>query len=154
MGLPPRNDHLEPSLRDAINAANENQTAAHEALPMDKFEPRRLGSAEKSLHKRMRLASRAKKSDYASYHAVRKAGEKVRYLLEFFEPLRSKKQFKSAKALKKIQKRFGVLNDAVASEELLLQNTHLLQDDISAGNALAALEKERRRRMRAAARLL
>lgn len=96
----------------------------------------------------------AKRSDYAAYHEVRKAGKKVRYLLEFFEPLLPKKQLKSTKELKKIQKRFGALNDVVASEELLRGKRDIFPDDTSAANALAALEKERKRRVRAAAKLL
>jgi hypothetical protein len=43
----------------------------------------------------MRRASHAKRSDYASYHEVRKAGKKVRYLLEFFEPLLARKHSSS-----------------------------------------------------------
>jgi CHAD domain-containing protein len=101
----------------------------------------------------MRPASHAKRSDYASYHEVRKAGKKVRYLLEFFEPLLPKKQLKSAKELKRIQKRFGALNDVVASLELLRGKRDIFPDDVSAANALAALEKERKRRVRAAAKL-
>jgi CHAD domain-containing protein len=102
----------------------------------------------------MRRASHAKRSDYAACHEVRKAGKRVRYLLEFFEPLLTKKQLKSAKELKKIQKRFGALNDVVASEELLRGKRDIFPDDASAANALAALEKERKRRVRAAAKLL
>jgi CHAD domain-containing protein len=127
---------------------------AHERTPLSKFARKRLTSAEESLHKRMRQASHAKRSDYAAYHEVRKAGKKVRYLLEFFEPLLAKKHLKSTKELKRIQKRFGALNDVVASEELLRGNRNVFPDDASVKTALAALEKERRRRVRAAAKLL
>jgi CHAD domain-containing protein len=102
----------------------------------------------------MRHASRGKRSDYASYHEVRKAGKKVRYLLDFFEPLLAKRQLKMAKELKRLQKRFGALNDVVASEELLSSNSDLFGGEDAVRNAMAALEKERKRRVRAAAKLL
>jgi CHAD domain-containing protein len=145
---------IKTALREALKNANRQLNTAHERTPLSKFARKRLRSAEESLHKRMRRASHAKRSDYAAYHEVRKAGKKVRYLLEFFEPLLPKKQLKSAKELKKIQKRFGALNDVVASEELLRGKRDIFPDDASLANALAALDKERKRRVRAAAKLL
>ncbi|MGE8473570.1 MAG: CHAD domain-containing protein, partial [Paraburkholderia hospita] len=58
------------------------------------------------------------------------------------------------KPLKKLQKRFGALNDVVASEQLLRDNQALFADEAAAGHALDALAKERKRRVRAAAKLL
>jgi CHAD domain-containing protein len=113
-----------------------------------------MAAAQKSLDKRMRRARRAKKSDYASYHAVRKAGKKVRYLLEFFEPLLGKHQVKSLRGLKKLQGRFGKLNDIVASEALIRVNRDRLGGDRSVRRALARLERKRKRRLNAAARML
>jgi CHAD domain-containing protein len=46
-------------------------------------------------------ASRGKRSDYASYHEVRKAGQKVQYMLDFFEPLLAKKQLKNSEGAEK-----------------------------------------------------
>jgi CHAD domain-containing protein len=146
--------NIKTALREALKNANKELNTAHERTPLSKFARERLRSAEESLHKRMRRASHAKRSDYASYHEVRKAGKKVRYLLEFFEPLLVKKQLKSAKELKRIQKRFGALNDVIASEELLRGKRDIFPDDASVDNALTALEKERKRRVRAAAKLL
>jgi CHAD domain-containing protein len=145
---------IKTALREALKNANRELNTEHERTPLSKFARKRLRSAEGSLHKRMRRASHAKRSDYAAYHEVRKAGKKVRYLLEFFEPLLPKKQLKSAKELKKIQKRFGALNDVVASEEPLRGKRDIFPDDASLANALAALDKERKRRVRAAAKLL
>ena len=102
----------------------------------------------------MRLAGHASRSDYAAFQAVRKAGKKVRYLLEFFEPSPKKKQMKGVKQLKKIQKRFGELNDVVASENLVKANLDVFRDRSSAEGGLAALGKERNRRMKEAAKLL
>jgi CHAD domain-containing protein len=52
----------------------------------------------------MRHVSKSGRVDYASYHNVRKAGKKVRYLLDFFKGSLSKKQLKSTKGLKKLQR--------------------------------------------------
>ena len=145
---------INSELRDALEAANRELDALHQRTPLKQFARKRVESAERSLHKRMRRASRAKKSDYESYHEVRKAGKKVRYLLEFFEPMLSRKQLKSAAALKKLQKRFGALNDVVASEDLLRRQPEVFQEPEEFRRAMAALEKERKRRVRAAAKLL
>jgi len=145
---------IKSTLEDAFADSSEALSAMHKHTPVRKFSRKRLESAEKSLHKRMRHAAQARRSDYATYHEVRKAGKKVRYLLDVFEPVLTKKEMKSVKELKKIQKRFGALNDVVASEEVLRNNPHIFRDDASTRSALAALEKERKQRARAAAELL
>jgi hypothetical protein len=53
-----------------------------------------------------------------------------------------------------LQKRFGALNDVVASEQLLRDSQNLFADERDAAHALNALAKERKRRMRAAAKML
>jgi CHAD domain-containing protein len=142
------------ALRDTLKEANRELNTAHVRTPLPKFARKRLGEAQKSMAKRMKRAARARRSDYASYHEVRKAGKKLRYLTEFFEPMLAKKQLKAIKPLKKLQKRFGALNDVVASEQLLRDNQALFADEAAAGHALDALAKERKRRVRAAAKLL
>lgn len=142
-------------LRDALaETTGALQHQPHERTPLKKFARKRVAAAEKSLNKRIRHAGRAKRSDYAAYHEVRKAGKKVRYLLEFFEPLLTKKQLKPLKGLKKLQKRFGTLNDVVASEELLRGNREIFGNGQDFKAAFTALEKLRQRRVRAAAKLL
>jgi CHAD domain-containing protein len=142
-------------LRDALaDASGALRHQAHERTPLKKFARKRVAAAEKSLNKRMREAAHAKRSNYASYHDVRKAGKKVRYLLEFFEPLLTSKQLKTLKGLKKLQKRFGTLNDVVASEEILRGNGDIFSNDREVKAAFTALEKQRRRRVRAASKLL
>jgi CHAD domain-containing protein len=146
--------NVKTALRDALKEANRELNTAHERTPLPKFARKRLASAQKTMAKRMKRAARAKRSDYASYHEVRKAGKKLRYLTEFFEPVLASKQLKAIKALKKIQKRFGELNDVVASEQLLRDNPGVLADEALTARALDALSKERKQRMRAAAKLL
>ena len=146
---------IHSELQDALKDATETLHRTRKTTPLKKFARKRVAAAEKSLHKRMRRARHAKGSDYTSYHDVRKAGKKVRYLLEFFEPLLSKRQLKTRKGLKKLQKRFGALNDVVASEELLRGNSRdIFGNSRAVATALGALEKQRKRRVCAAAKLL
>ncbi|MFL6685907.1 CHAD domain-containing protein, partial [Paraburkholderia graminis] len=107
-----------------------------------------------SLMKRAKRARHAKRSNYAAFHDVRKAGKKLRYLLEFFEPVLSGSHKRTLKRLKQVQKRFGTLNDIVASEVLLRDNAGLFAGSGDAADVLQWLHKERKRRMRSAAGLL
>jgi CHAD domain-containing protein len=145
---------VKPMLRDALHSANRALNTAPQRTPLERFARRRFASADRSLRKRVRRAAQAKRGDYASLHDVRKAAKKVRYLLEFFEPLLAKKQRKTLKPLKKVQKRLGELNDVVASEALLQRNLDVFPDAQAAQAALAMLGKARKRRMKAAAKLL
>lgn len=144
---------VKQTLREAMSEANRELNTAAQRTPLTKFARQRVVAAQKQLKKRMRVASRKGRSDYASFHEVRKAGKKVRYLLEFFEPLLGKKQRKGLKNLKRVQKRFGELNDVVASRDLLLEHRAALPDG-AADRALRVLEKEQKRRFKAAAKLL
>lgn len=141
-------------LHDALTASSKELNTAHERVSLRKFADKRVSTSEKSLRERIRRASRAKRSEYPAFHDVRKAGKKVRYLLEFFGPVLDGGHGRTLKRLKKIQKRFGALNDVVASEALLRQNTTLLANEGAADSALHWLKKERKRRMAAASKLL
>ncbi|SAK99857.1 CHAD domain-containing protein [Caballeronia pedi] len=148
------NTDLRKLLRDAIREANRELNTSSERTPLGKFARKRVSAAQKQLEKRMQLASKVGSSDYNSYHNVRKAGKKVRYLIEFFEPLLQKRQRKSLKELKQLQKRFGGLNDVVASRDLLIANRGALPEGASIDAALRLLKKEQRRRLKAASKLL
>jgi CHAD domain-containing protein len=141
-------------LQDALTSANKELNTARERVPLQKFADKRVTASERSLNKSIKRASQAKRSNYAAFHDVRKAGKKVRYLLEFFEPILSVSHKRVLKRLKQIQKRFGTLNDIVASEMLLRDNMSLLAGSGDTDAALDWLKKERKRRMRAAAGLL
>ncbi|MFL9861114.1 CHAD domain-containing protein [Paraburkholderia madseniana] len=141
-------------LQDALTSANKELNTARERVPLQKFADKRVTASERSLNKRIKRASQAKRSNYAAFHDVRKAGKKVRYLLEFFEPILSGSHKRVLKRLKQIQKRFGTLNDIVASEMLLRDNMSLLAGSGDTDATLDWLKKERKRRMRAAAGLL
>ncbi|WP_341317978.1 CHAD domain-containing protein [Paraburkholderia sp. IMGN_8] len=98
--------------------------------------------------------SHAKRSNYTSFHDVRKAGKKLRYLLEFFGLVLHGGHKRTLKLLKQIQKRFGTLNDVVASEMLLRDNAALLAGSGDTDAVLHWFERERKRRLRPAAGLL
>jgi CHAD domain-containing protein len=136
-------------LRDAPNRAL--STDAQRTV-LKKFARTRLSSAQDVLRKRMKRASQAQTSDYASFHEVRKTGKKVRYLLEFFEPLLRKKQRRDLKDLKRLQMRLDALNDVVASRDLLNSHVASLPQAVGAKPALRALHKEQKKRVKAAAK--
>jgi CHAD domain-containing protein len=107
-----------------------------------------IESSPKATEKAYAPRRKADSSDYNSYHGVRKARQKVRYLIDFFEPLLDKKRRKMLKNLKRLQKLFGALNDVVASQELLSARRASLPRCANAEHALHSLEKEQRRRSR------
>ncbi|KND59355.1 Adenylate cyclase [Candidatus Burkholderia verschuerenii] len=145
---------LKKTLHDAVSEANRELNTSSARTPLTKFARKRVSVAQKQLKKRMRVASKTHGSDYASYHEVRKAGKKVRYLIEFFEPLLDKRKRKGLKQLKRLQKRLGMLNDVVASRDLLKTHRASLPDASSADKALKALKRKQKRRMNAASKLL
>jgi CHAD domain-containing protein len=142
-------------LRDALATTSAELHATHEAdIALRKFAAERIGASERALKQRIKRARRAKRSNYAAFHDVRKAGKKLRYLFEFFGPVLESSHKRTLKRLKKIQKRFGMLNDTVASTALLREHAASLAgaDDIDA--TLDWLDRKRKRRLRAASGLL
>ncbi|MFT4069248.1 CHAD domain-containing protein [Paraburkholderia sp.] len=142
-------------LRDVFASTSAELNVAHESrIALHQFAAKRVDASKRSLKKRIKRAGRAKRSNYAAFHDVRKAGKKLRYLFEFFGPVLEGGHKRTLKRLKKIQKHFGKLNDVVASEALLRENAELL---IGAGDLDAALDwlgRQRKRRMRAVVGLL
>jgi CHAD domain-containing protein len=121
---------------------------------LQEFAGRRVEASEKTLRRCTRRAGRVKKAEYTALHDVRKAGKKVRYLLELFGPVLSGRHQETLKRLRKVQDKLGELNDVVASENLLRDNAALLSALGNAESTLAWFRKERKRRMRAAASIL
>ncbi|SDR38895.1 CHAD domain-containing protein [Paraburkholderia fungorum] len=141
-------------LHDALSITARELNTSHDRVLLRKFAEKRVAAAERSLKKRMKRARGAKKSNYIAFHNVRKAGKKVRYLLEFFEPVLKGAHKRTLKRLKQIQKRFGALNDVVASEQLLRDNATSIPGSADPSAALDWLRTERKRRIRSAVRLL
>jgi CHAD domain-containing protein len=142
-------------LRDALASTSAELNVAHvPRIALHKFAAKRVKASERSLKKRIRRARDAKRSNYAAFHDVRKAGKKLRYLFEFFGPELKGGHKRTLKHLKQIQKRFGKLNDTVASEALLRENAEMLAGAGNMDAALDCLSKQRKRRIGAAAELL
>jgi CHAD domain-containing protein len=142
-------------LRDAFASTTAQLNTAHAPrIALHKFAAKRVKASERTLNKRIKRARRAKRSNYAAFHDVRKAGKKLRYLFEFFGPHLQDGRKHPLKRLKRLQKRFGELNDTVASATLLHDNAALLAGSGDLDAALKCLDKQRKRRLRAAAELL
>ena len=148
------NADMKTLLHNALAETSQALNSTETRRPLQAFTDGRVAASEKDLTRRIRRAAKTKRSDYAAFHDVRKAGKKVRYLLELFGPVLSGRHQKTLKRLKKIQKRFGELNDVIASEALLRENGELLNAVGDPEVTLAWFRKVRKRRMRAAAALL
>ena len=85
---------------------------------LHEFADRRVEASEKTLRRCTRRAGRVKKAEYTALHDVRKAGKKVRYLLELFGPVLSGRHQETLKRLRKVQDqdKLGELNDVVDCE--------------------------------------
>jgi CHAD domain-containing protein len=145
---------LKHALRDMLHKMNRELNTAPHRTSVKSLARKRVQAARKTLRKRIRHARQAKRSDYDAWHAVRKGGKKLRYVLEFFGPELPRRETKRLKPLKKLQKRFGMLNDTVATERLLDSNREVFADAASADAALATLDRARKQRLRRAAKLI
>ncbi|MEX3934993.1 CHAD domain-containing protein [Paraburkholderia phymatum] len=141
-------------LHSALASASKKLNTAPERHALQKFAAKRVRTAERSLRKTLRGASHAKRFDYEALHDVRKAGKKVRYLLEFFGPMLDDGHGHTLAHMKKLQQCFGELNAVIASIALLRDNTSLFADEQDASAALLYLKDQRKRRQREAVRLL
>ena len=145
---------LRHALRAMLHKLNRELNTSPRRTSVKRLARERVRAARRSLLKRKRRARHARQDEYAAWHDVRKGAKKLRYLLEFFEPILPRREIRRLKPLKKLQNRFGLLNDALATEQLLLNHREVFSDDANANAALAALRRERKRRRRAAAKLL
>ncbi len=145
---------LRHALREMLHKVNQALNTAPRRTSIEGLAQDRVRAARQDLKKRVRRAGRAAKSDYAAWHDVRKAAKRLRYTLEFFAPILPRRDVQRLKPLKKIQKRFGYLNDAVATERLLHAHREIFTDDTSAEAALAALRHASKRLQRRAAKLI
>lgn len=145
---------LRHALREMLHKVNQALNTAARRASIERLASDSVDAARRALKKRVRHAGKAKKSDYAAWHDVRKGAKKLRYTLEFFEPMLPRRDAKRLKPLKKLQQRFGDLNDAVATERLAQDHREIFADAASADAALAALRQERKRRQRRAGKLI
>ncbi|SDR52321.1 CHAD domain-containing protein [Paraburkholderia fungorum] len=121
-------------------------------LPIRAFAKKRVRLARRTLQKRSKRAARGEPTHEEDLHDVRKAGKKLRYLLEFFQPVLNDSRGRDIKALTSVQNKLGQFNDIAASESLIRSSTF---NEVPAGvlqESLQWLAKQKCRRMRAASR--
>ncbi|WP_321815574.1 MULTISPECIES: CHAD domain-containing protein [unclassified Paraburkholderia] len=145
---------LHHALREMLHKVNHALNTARRRTSIERLASECVRDARRSLKKRVRRASKAEKGDYAAWHDVRKAAKKLRYTLEFLAPMLSRRDTKRLKPLKRLQKRFGNLNDAVTVERLMQDHREIFKDDASADQSLGVLKRERKQCQRRAARLI
>ncbi|NLP64717.1 CHAD domain-containing protein [Paraburkholderia sacchari] len=148
------NPATKTQLLGVLSQTSDELVARQDRQPLQAFSDERVAISESQLRRRMRRASKAKRSNFAAFHDVRKAGKKARYLLELFGPVLSRGHRKTLNELKEVQKRFGALNDVVASENLLRDNAPLLAATGEPERTLKWFKQERERRLRAVAALI
>ncbi|WP_106857274.1 CHAD domain-containing protein [Caballeronia novacaledonica] len=145
-------DDVESFLNDVLLRAQMQLESSCNDLPIRDFAEDRVRRAERALKKRSRYASRNETAHEEDLHDVRKAGKKLRYLLEFFQPVIKGGHDRTIKELTSVQNKLGLFNDIAASETLIRSASF---DDVPpevVQESLQWLEKQKCRRMRAAAR--
>ncbi|MCP3722700.1 CHAD domain-containing protein [Paraburkholderia sp. CNPSo 3272] len=147
-----RSDAVEAFLNDAVLSAQTTLQSCCNDVPIRAFARRRVRMAQRTLRKRSRRAARSEAGHEEKLHEVRKAGKKLRYLLEFFQPVIKGGHDRTIKELTSVQKTLGEFND-IAASETLIRNTSF--DEVPADvveKSLQWLEREKCERIDAASR--
>ncbi|WP_321945404.1 CHAD domain-containing protein [Paraburkholderia sp. J10-1] len=116
-------DAVEAFLNDALLRAQTTLQSCCSDLPIRAFAKKRVRMAQRTLRKRSRRAVQSEAGHEESLHDVRKAGKKLRYLLEFFQPVIKGEHQRTLKELTSVQKMLGEFNDIAASETLIRNTT-------------------------------
>lgn len=116
-------DTVEAFLNDAVLRAQTTLQSCCNDLPISAFAKKRVRMAQRTLRKRSRRAVRSEAGHEDNLHDVRKAGKKLRYLLEFFQPVIKGDHERTLKELTSVQKMLGEFNDIAASETLIRNTT-------------------------------
>ncbi|CAD6517532.1 hypothetical protein LMG27952_00862 [Paraburkholderia hiiakae] len=116
-------DTVEAFLNDAVLRAQTTLQSCCNDLPISTFAKKRVRMAQRTLRKRSRRAVRSEAGHEDNLHDVRKAGKKLRYLLEFFQPVIKGDHERTLKELTSVQKMLGEFNDIAASETLIRNTT-------------------------------
>ncbi|MEM5424273.1 MULTISPECIES: CHAD domain-containing protein [Paraburkholderia] len=118
-----KSEAVEAFLNDAVLRAQTTLQSRCSDLPIRAFARQRVRMAQRTLRKRSRRAARSEAGHEESLHDVRKAGKKLRYLLEFFQPVIKGDHDRTIKELTSVQKTLGEFNDIAASETLIRNTT-------------------------------
>ena len=147
-----KGDDVETFLNDVLLRAQETLECSCSDLPIREFAEDRVRRAQRALKKRSRYASRNETAHEEDLHDVRKAGKKLRYLLEFFQPVIKDGHDRTIKELTAVQNKLGQFNDIAASEALIRGVSFNDVPPEVVQESLQWLEKQKCRRMRAALR--
>ncbi|KMY86028.1 Adenylate cyclase [Candidatus Paraburkholderia calva] len=145
-------DDVEAFLNDVLLRAQAALASSCQDLPIRDFAENRVRRAHRALKKRSRDAARQETPQEEDLHDVRKAGKKLRYLLEFFQPVINGGHDRTIKKLTSVQNKLGEFNDIAASEVLISGASFNGVPPEVVQEALQWLEKQKCRRMRAASR--
>jgi CHAD domain-containing protein len=110
---------IEAFLKDALHRAEAALQSRCGDMPIKPFAKERVRRAQRALRKRSRHASRNETAEEEDLHDVRKAGKKLRYLLEFFQPVIKGGHGRTLRQLTSAQDTLGKFNDLAASEVLI-----------------------------------
>ncbi|SAK72094.1 CHAD domain-containing protein [Caballeronia pedi] len=147
-----RSDEVEAFLNDVLLRAQTTLQSRCSDLPIQAFAEERVRLAQRALRKRSRRAARSETAHEEDLHDVRKAGKKLRYLLEFFQPVIKGGHGRTIKKLTSVQNKLGQFNDIAASEALIRSASFDEVPHPVVLESLQWLEKQKHRRMRAASR--
>jgi CHAD domain-containing protein len=147
-----RSDDVEAFLNDVLLRAQAVLESSCSDLPVRAFAEKRVRLAQRALMKRSRYASRHETAHEEDLHDVRKAGKKLRYLLEFFQPVIKGGHGRTIKRLTSAQDKLGEFNDLAASEMLIREASFNGVPPEVVQESLQWLEKQKARRRRAASR--
>ncbi|QGZ66076.1 CHAD domain-containing protein [Paraburkholderia acidisoli] len=147
-----QSDAVEAFLNDVLLRAQTTLESSCGELPVRAFARKRLRLAQRTLRKRSRRAARHEIAHEEALHDVRKAGKKLRYLLEFFQPVVKGGHDRTIKALTAVQNKLGQFNDIAASETLIRSTSFDAVPAAVVEESLRWLEGQKCRRMRAASR--
>ncbi|WP_144159486.1 CHAD domain-containing protein [Paraburkholderia sp. BCC1885] len=143
---------VETFLSDALLCAQTTLQSRCGDLPIRAFAKQRVRLAQRTLQKRSRRAARGKTAYEDDLHDVRKAGKKLRYLLEFFQPVIKGGHDRTIKELTSVQNKLGQFND-IAASDALIRNASFSEVPVEVvEESLQWLQEQKCRRMRAASR--
>ena len=147
-----KSDVVEAFLTDVLQRANSTLQSRCNDTPIQSFAEKRVRSAQRALRKRCKRAVRDEVANEEHLHDVRKAGKKLRYLLEFFQPVIKGGHGRTIKQLASVQNKLGLFNDIAASETLIRGTAFNEVPAEVLEETLRWLETQKHRRMRAASR--
>ena len=147
-----KSDAVEAFLNDVLLRAQTTLQSSCNDLPIRAFARKRVRLAQRALQKRSRRAVRSDAACEEDLHDIRKAGKKLRYLLEFFQPVIKGGHDRTIRELTSVQNKLGLFNDIAASENLIRSASFNEVPPQVVQESLQWLEKQKFRRMRAASR--